>query len=132
MSEMEKLADAIDPRKHPVPTIEPPAWNWRPRHDDLIAASNTLRQHATALEIGRGIGREEAAKEVDSWATTFGSQRIASAIRAASQALDVEGMVEQVGSVIDSTYSIDIGYHEIDNTEAIARAVLASLGIKNG
>lgn len=48
----------------------------------LREMSDALRQHATALEIGRGIGREEAAKEVDSWATTFGSQRIASAIRA--------------------------------------------------
>lgn len=140
MTEIEKLAGLIDPRvKRGVMNVAFQQW---PDPHDLIAASDALRQHATALEIGRGIGREEAAKEVDSWATTFGSQRIAAAIRAASPVLDVEGMVERIAKAIERTWcssdaDVERAWSEPDsnvahNRRIEARAVIVSLGIKNG
>lgn len=51
----------------------------------LIAASDALRQHATALEIGRGIGREEAAKVCDQRAEVLGSSGLRSRAFAMSE-----------------------------------------------
>lgn len=114
-----------------------------------ITAWNT-RQHATALEIGRGIGREEAAAMHDNRAaeceekmagashgmldhfTRMEQWHAASAefIRAASPALDVEGMVEIGAKAIDELH--DRFLPDDISSDMESRAVLASLGIKNG
>lgn len=132
MSEMEKLADCPFCQNLGVVALRQPDFNWRvvcPNYancgalgpkagtERLARAAWNTRQHATALEIGRGIGREEAAKvcevssdaAVEEAATSLASgdtkgrltmithhlcaQGLAAAIRSTSPALDVEGMV---------------------------------------
>lgn len=150
MSEMEKLADAIDPRVRKLGIRFPSKQAVATDADLLIAASDALRQRATALEIGRGIGREEAAKVVDEAAERclanaehqrqHGDRKVAeqwgmkasllfdraSAIRAASQALDVEALFARCIDPALSAYNGAPDSHS-QNVANVVRIVLASL-----
>lgn len=103
--------------------------------------SDALRQHATPLEIGRGIGREEAAKIADGWLQQFRDRKIdfvraekfasdadadiRDLIRAAPLALDVEALVERVAAIIEPSMEQPAS----GAAQRVARAVIAALGV---
>lgn len=137
MSEMEKLADRVDRVVKYFDKIahrDSTQLRFQPGHlvyDDLALIPDSLRQHATALEIGRGIGREEAAKVCESLteeaakASGYMNGYLATMIRLLDDpALDVEAWAETLAQTIDATLHDSAAPAR---TAIIRRAVLASL-----
>lgn len=116
MNEMEKLADRLDPHKQ-VGWERLPHDKGRPTFRTLIEAATALRQHATALEIGRGI-------------VPFPRDELLRLIRKhfndRSRGALIFSRWEDGIDIDQTTYAAEV------LADDIARAVLASLGIKNG
>lgn len=103
---------------------------------DAIAAWNT-RSSTAALEIGRAMGREEAAKELDAAAKAetddddpvikqFATD-YAAIIRSAAPEIDVEVLVEKVIEAIEGEVWVVDDKERVRGIEDAARAVLATL-----